>query len=297
ARAAALAERGAAGLVVVTDRELDTLQAERLRSALRPTVGIPVFEITEEAFGTLLGRLGVGERDLVTSPPALPLGVRVRQSLARSPLTTTLTANVLGMWPGNDPELADEVLIVGAHYDHIGRSPDGVLFPGANHNGSGVAALLEMARVWREAGYRPARSVLFVAWGAEELGSAGVAHYLTHPVVPLTRTVGVIALDGVGGGRGYKLLYYGTREHDLPLIQRLEAGAALLDRRAWRRGSTGEGWHAAFNAGGVPTVKLIWDEAERDFYLPTDTVDRIDPDRLASTGETLTLTVAWLAGR
>lgn len=297
ARATELAERGAGGLIVVTEEESSALALTPLRPGLEGDAPIPVFVLGKEGFERLLAHVGVEYSDLAASPPALPLGVRVRLSLPRTPLTTTLTANVLGVWPGSDPGLADEVLIVGAHYDHIGRSPDGVLFPGANHNGSGVAALLEMARVWREAGYRPARTVVFAAWGAEEVGSVGVAHYLAHPALPLTRTVGVVALDGVGGGRGYKLLFYGTREHDLPLIQRLEAGAALLDRRVWRRGSTGEGWHTAFSGQSIPTVKLIWDEAERDFYLPTDTADRIEPDRLASSGEVLTLMVAWLAGR
>jgi len=62
----------------------------------------------------------------------------------RTPLTTTLTANVLGLWPGSDPVLSDEVIIIGAHYDHIGRTPDRLYFPGANQNGSGVADMLEI---------------------------------------------------------------------------------------------------------------------------------------------------------
>ena len=297
ARAAQLQNHGAGGLIVVTDRESSDLRASHVRPTLGSEVAIPVFEITGAAFETLLERLGMEYQDLATAPPALPLGVGVRQALVRAPVTTTLTANVLGLLPGSDPDLADELLIVGAHYDHIGQSPDGLYYPGANRNGSGVGALLEMARVWQAAGYRPARSVLFAAWGAEELDSAGVAYYLDRPAVPLMQTVGVIALDSIAGGRGYRLLFYGTRDHDLPLIHRLEAGSARLDRRAWRRGSTGEGWQALFNSTGIPTVKLIWDEAEEDFYLPTDTADSLDPERLASSGEILTLAAAWLASR
>jgi aminopeptidase YwaD len=227
----------------------------------------------------------------------------VRQTLTCLPVTTTLTTNVLGLLPGSDPDLADEVLVVGAHYDHIGQSPDGLYFPGANRNASGVSALLEMARVWQEAGYRPTRSVLFAAWGAEELNSAGVAHYLAHPTIPLTQTMGVIAVDSIADGKGYKLLFYGTREHDLPLIQRIEASVARLERRAWRRGSTGEGWHEPFNQLGIPTLKFIWEDAETTFYLPDDDAsgkhpeESIDLERLASSGEILTLGVAWLAGQ
>jgi len=304
ARAAQLEDHGAGGLIVVTGKDPDDLQTAHVRpsggygsSPYGSEVVIPVYEITGAAFETLLEQLEMEYRDLAVSPPALPLGVRVRQTLVRSPVTTTLTTNVLGLLVGSDPRLADEVLVVGAHYDHIGQSPDGLYFPGANRNGSGVGALLEMGRVWQAEGYRPARSVLFAAWGAEELDSAGVAHYLAHPAVPLTQTVGIIALDSIAAGRGHKLLFYGTREHDLPLIQRVEASAVQLDRRAWRRGSTGEGWHTAFNAARIPTLKLIWDEAESTFYLPTDDVDNVDLERLASSGEILTLVTAWLASR
>ena len=297
ARAAQLEDHGAGGLIIVTDKDPDDLLVTHVRPAAGSEAVIPVFEITEAAFETLLERMGIEYRDLVSSPPALPLGVQARQALVRSPITTTLTANVLGLLPGSDPRLADEVLVVGAHYDHVGQSPDGLYFPGANRNGSGVGALLEMARVWQAAGYRPARSVLFATWGAEELDGAGVAHYMAHPAVPITQTVGVIALDSIAAGKGHKLLFYGTRDHDLPLIQRVEASAAQLDRRAWRRGSTGEGWHTSFNSARIPTLKFIWDGAEGTFYLPSDNAANVDPERLASSGEILTLVTAWLAGQ
>lgn len=296
-----LQEHGAGGLIIATNRGPDDLQVESARPdsgnvGTTAEITIPVFEITEAAFDTLLERLEMQSRDLVSAPPALPTGAQVQQSLTRLPATTTLTSNVLGMLPGSDPNLADEVILIGAHYDHAGQSPDGFYFPGANQNASGVGAMLEMARVWQSGGYRPARSILFAAWGAEELNSAGVAHYLADPTVPLTRTVSVIALNSIAGGRGYKLMFHGTREHDQPLIHRIDAGVAALDRRAWRRGNTGEGWHEPFNQAGIPTVKLIWDDAESDFYSPDDTAEAIDLDRLANSGEILTLIVSWLAG-
>lgn len=293
ARAEELAERGAGGLVVAGGRDAAQLQAAYGRP-IAGAVPIPVFEITEEAFEALRERLGLEVSDLSASSPALPLGVRARQELVRTPLTATLAANVVGLLPGSDPRLAQEVIVVGAHYDQLGRTPDGLYYPGANQNASGVAAMLEMVRAWQAAGYHPARSVLLVAWGAQEADGAGTAYYLEHPAVPLTQTVAVVALDSIAGGEGYRLLFYGTREDDAPLVHCLEAGAQALGRSAWRRGSAGEGWHAAFGDEGIPTVKLIWDGAE--LYSFADTVEQIDPDRLASSGEILTLLVAWLAG-
>jgi hypothetical protein len=293
ARAAQLQRHGAGGLIVANGSE--HFQAGRVNLTAGSAITIPVFELTDAAFKTLLEQVGVRQRDLSFAPPALPLGVQVQQTLVRAPLTITLTANALGLLPGSDPNLAGEVLIVGAHYDHIGQSPDGFYFPGANQNASGVGALLEMARVWQSAGFRPARSVLFVAWGAEELADTGAAHYLDHPATPLTQTVGVIALDSIGNGRGYRLLFYGTRENDLALMYRIETGTAMLNRRAQRKFEVGEGWHALFNAKGIPTAKLIWDGAERDAYLLTDTAENVAPDRLAFSGEILSLAASWLA--
>jgi len=303
ARARELQEHGAGGLIVATERTAEQLQASHVRLISGTEATIPVFEISDAAFQTLLERLGLQYRDLSFAPPALVLNAQVQQTLVRLPLTTTLTANVLGLLPGSDPDLADELLIVGAHYDHAGGLPDGIAdvpvryFPGANRNASGVGALLELARLWQATNYRPARSVLFAAWGAEELGSAGVAHYVAQPPVPLTQTVAVIALDSIGNGRGYSLMYYGTPQHDLPLVYVLEAGSAQMPRRAFRRAATGEGWHILFNAAGIPTTKLMWDGAEQDLYLPADTAERIDPERLGFSGEMLTLVASWLAGR
>ena len=302
-RAREVQEHGAGGLIVATERTAEQLQASHVRPISVTGVTIPVFEISEAAFQALLERLGLQYRDLSFAPPALVLHAQVQQTLVRLPLTTTLTANVLGLLPGSDPGLADEVLIVGAHYDHAGGLPDGFadvpvrFFPGANRNASGVGALLELARVWQTTHYRPARSVLFAAWGAEELDSAGVAHYLADPAFPLTQTVAVIALDSIGNGQGYSLMYYGTPQHDLPLVYALEAGSAQMPRRAFRRTATGEGWHVLFNAAGIPTAKLMWDGADQDLYLPTDTVENIDPERLGFSGEMLTLVASWVAGR
>jgi len=290
-----LEEHGASGVVIVTETEAKNLPSEHLRFEPGDEAGIPVVKITEATFEALLAQLDMTPRDLLSTPPVLPLGVQVRAVIARTPVTRALTANVLGFLPGSDPRLANEVILIGAHYDHAGQSPGDLYFPGANQNGSGVAAMLELARIWQSSGYRPARSVLFAAWGAEEKNSAGVTRYLEDPVVPLADTVSVIALDRIAGGGGHKLLFYGTRENDQALIQCVESGAHQLERRTWRRGSTGEGWHEPFNQAGIPTVKFIWDRAEEVAYSPDDTAAALDPERLANSGEILVLTISWLA--
>jgi hypothetical protein len=93
------------------------------------------------------------------------------------------------------------------------------------------------------------------------------------------------------------LWFRGDRDKDLPLTNRFEVSASQLDREAWRRGSTDEGWYALFSREGIPTVKLTWADSEELAYRLTDTVGSLDPERLANSGEILTLGVSWLAGR
>jgi hypothetical protein len=109
--------------------------------------------------------------------------------------------NVLGLIEGSDPKLKDEVVIVSAHYDHEGA--DGaVTFNGADDDGSGTVALIEIADAYglaAQANQRPRRSVLFACWGSEERGPLlGAWAYTEAPVFPLSRTVAVLNMDMVG---------------------------------------------------------------------------------------------------
>jgi Zn-dependent M28 family amino/carboxypeptidase len=109
--------------------------------------------------------------------------------------------NVLGLLPGFDPDHKDEIVVVGAHYDHVGTDPDGAVYNGANDNAAGVAAMLEIARLWQVQGFRPARSVLFAAWDDHEQGLHGSRYYAQHPSFPLVQTVAVLNLDVIGVAR------------------------------------------------------------------------------------------------
>jgi hypothetical protein len=117
--------------------------------------------------------------------------------------------NVIAVLPGSDSVLKDEWIVVGAHYDHLGRlaAPDPI-HNGADDNASGVAALLDVARQLTVA--RPARSIAFVAFTGEEGGLLGSAHFVAHPTINLVRTRAMLNLDMVGRlGQG-PLIVYGT---------------------------------------------------------------------------------------
>lgn len=106
--------------------------------------------------------------------------------------------NVLGMIPGST--YADEYVFITAHYDHIGVT-DGKVFNGADDDGSGTVAVLEMAQAFmdaKKAGYAPKRSIIFMTVSGEEKGLLGSLYYTDHPVVPLVNTVADLNIDMVG---------------------------------------------------------------------------------------------------
>lgn len=126
-------------------------------------------------------------------------------------------SNVVGILDGSDPTLKNEVIVVGAHYDHLGRGGEGSLAPkegdihhGADDNASGTAGLLELARVFSEQRPRPRRTIVFIAFSGEEEGLLGSNYYVNHPIVPLPNTVAMINMDMIGRMKNNKLIVGGV---------------------------------------------------------------------------------------
>lgn len=109
--------------------------------------------------------------------------------------------NVLGFLEGSDPILNKEVLVITAHYDHLGMNADGVIFNGADDDGSGTAAVLELAEAFSKAkkdGFSAKRSILFMTVVGEEKGLLGSEWYSDHPVFPLENTIANLNIDMIG---------------------------------------------------------------------------------------------------
>ena len=120
--------------------------------------------------------------------------VTLEASLTRE---QTRVRNVLAYLPGSDPKLKEEVVVVSAHFDHVG-SRDGEIFNGADDDGSGTVGLLEVAQAYSLSPERPKRSLLFAAWNAEERGLLGSRYYVQTPLFPLAKTVAVFQMDMIG---------------------------------------------------------------------------------------------------
>lgn len=195
--------------------------------------------------------------------------------------------NVVALLRGDDPDRRTEIVIVGAHYDHLGRGPFGSLEPDANeiHNGaddnaSGVAALLETADrlVHRQP---PARSILFIAFTGEEFGLLGSAHYARTPTIPLDRTVAMLNLDMVGRLGSGPLIVYGvdTAAEWRELVS--ETAAELGLEVAFNGSGYGPSDHTSFYSSDIPVLHFFTN-VHSEYHKPSDDWELIDVEGLFS---------------
>ena len=204
-------------------------------------------------------RLGLTKIERATSVPEMRAGVRecvvgrasyLQYFSARSAAAAHAglpgelpTQNVIAMQPGTDPALRSQYVVIGAHYDHLGRSSFNALDPeakdairhGADDNASGTAAVLELARRFHAAPAR--RSIIFVNFSGEELGDLGSEYFVDNPPVPLDSIDAMLNFDMVGRLRNDKLIVYGvtTATEMRGIVDSANVGAAARHHRARRR--------------------------------------------------------------
>lgn len=201
-------------------------------------------------------------------------------------------ANVLGLVRGT--ENPERFILVSAHYDHLGIRK-GDLYPGADDNASGVAALLAFAAYF--AAHPPRHTLLFAAFDAEEQGCRGSGTFAREPPIPLDRLVLDVNMDMIGRSAPGRLFVAGTHHHPgfLPLLREAAARSAVAlhaghDRPIWRTGlvadwSTGSD-HSPFFERGLPFLYFGVEDHE-DYHAPGDTFERIDGEFFAGAAETI----------
>ncbi len=211
-------------------------------------------------------------------------------------------ANIIGILPGSNDAFRDQSAVLGAHLDHLGTGwPDvhagdeGKVHPGADDNASGVAVLLELARVVA-AGERPPRSVLFIAFTGEEAGRLGSKYYVAHPVRPIAKTEGMINLDTVGRLGAQKITALGTgTATEWPHIFRGASFVTGVESRSVPE-SLESSDQVSFTEQNVPAVQ-IFTAAHADYHRPSDTADKIDVAGLARVAAFVREGIAYLAER
>jgi Zn-dependent M28 family amino/carboxypeptidase len=226
--------------------------------------------VTEQAAQALC-RLGGHELDALRAAAKrddfrpVPLGVRTSIGFDNE-LTTTQTANVIGILPGGDPKIGDEVVALSAHHDHLGRGTGGEIYAGARDNGAGITQALAVARALGALPARPRRSVMVVFVGAEEQGLLGSAHFALHPTVPRERLVANINFEmGNIWGPTRDVIIRGAGKTDL---EEVVAAAARRQARLVAPDPEPEtGWYYrsdqwSFARAGIPAV---WCDGGIDF--------------------------------
>jgi hypothetical protein len=184
--------------------------------------------------------------------------------------------NILGLLEGSDPQRKNEVVVIGAHYDHVGygRSgnsfgPIGYIHNGADDNASGTAAVLEMIDAVKQLPVRPKRSLLFALWDAEEDGLIGSRHWVARPTVPLDRLTFCFNLDMVGRLRNDRVEVYGSRT--LAGIRRVVAeenrDAKLAIDFDWRIKADSD--HYTFSSQGIPFL-MLHTGLHENYHRPSD---------------------------
>lgn len=196
--------------------------------------------------------------------------------------------NVVGRIPGADPALRDEVVVVGAHFDHlgIGRPVDGdSIYNGADDDGSGTVTVLEIARALAR-GEAPARTVLVLLTTAEEMGTLGTRWFMRDPVVPLDHIVAELEVEMIGrpdslaGGPGRAWLT-GYERSTMGDILR-EQGSPIVpdprpDQHFFERSD-----NIVFAREGIPAHTVSSFNLHQDYHRPSDEVDKVDFDHMTA---------------
>ena len=255
----------------------------------------PAFHITQKSAGKLFAALGVKQEELeqqidadLKPRSAVVAGWKARGTLSMEKVKTEVF-NVIGVIDGEGP-LADETVVIGAHYDHVGRGGAGSLAPGSNdiHNGaddnaSGTISLLELARRYGEAAKtkKPARRIVFMAFTGEELGLLGSARYCKEPVFPLEQTIAMFNMDMVGRLKDdQKLIVYGTGTSSRWEPQLKEHNGEGNFHLILKPEGFGPSDHSSFYAKKIPVLHFFTGE-HPDYHKPTDDWEKLNIDGVA----------------
>ncbi len=209
-------------------------------------------------------------------------------ALAHTQLGGERVKNVIGVLPGRG-ELASQVVLIGAHYDHLGLGTRGyigfsrdttgvnVVHNGADDNASGTTALLETARNLAQRQGTARRTIVFIAFTAEELGTIGAMYFVEHPNLPIDSAIGMVNFDMVGRMHGDSVIVGGTGSAPelVPLLESINARYGLnLVKQDDPWGSSD---HAVFYGKEMPVLHF-YTNLHADYHTPADDWEKINVD-------------------
>jgi Zn-dependent M28 family amino/carboxypeptidase len=263
---------------------------------------VPAFHISPQAAQKLLGDKKLKELEEEIEKNLKPASFELKDTRITASVkfesSDAGVRNVIGFIEGSDPQLKKEVVVIGAHYDHLGRYKDRIYF-GADDNASGTCALIEAAEAFTLGKKKPARSILFIAFAAEEVGLVGSRYYVEHPLVPLKDTVFMVNMDMVGRAKEDSAnIGGGKMTPEIEKICRECAEKAGLKTRMGEMPGGGSDQVPFFDKN-IPSIFII-SSSNPDYHTPRDTMDKINyptMTRVAKMAYLITNTMANLPKR
>jgi len=283
-------QHGAVGIVFLTDlNHNDEQVGPATRTEATDDLGIPAFHAKRDPFVRLFNAAGKDltaiqkkiDEDLEAQSFELPdARVHISSDIVR---TRRTVRNVVAGITGSDPNLQNEWVIIGAHYDHLGLGDRSSLAPsqvgqihrGADDNASGTSGVLEIARLAAKNKDGFKRSLLFMTFAGEELGLLGSNYFVNYPTIPLKNVMGMINMDMIGRVSNDRLYVggVGTSPRFKPWLEDSNKLVGLqLD---YSDSGYGGSDHMSFNAKKIP-VLFFFSGLHTDYHKPSDTYDKIN---------------------
>lgn len=287
-KAIAARNAGARALIVVArDNNFKDERLAKLSYDHNGEAGIPVVVISRSSVDSLLGastlsdweRIAKEKSQATNRTQSGPLNLSVDVVRKEVP-----AYNVVGVLEGSDRLLKNETIVIGAHYDHLGRGGSGSLAQrageihhGADDNASGTAGVLELARLFTSQRPRPKRTIVFIAFGGEEEGLLGSNYYVNHPVTPLNNIVAMINMDMIGRMKDRKLVIggVGTAKEWRDIIAQGTTEPSRKFDLTLNEDGFGPSDHSSFYGKQIP-VLFFWTGTHNDYHKPSDTFEKIN---------------------
>ncbi|HVE56408.1 MAG TPA: M20/M25/M40 family metallo-hydrolase, partial [Pyrinomonadaceae bacterium] len=322
AKAKIAKDKGAVGLLLISreDKFENDRYAKIKYNQTDGETAVPVFSVSRTTAANILG-IKDSELKTIESLTAMKKDTTARVQVGFRDLSPTVSFkvnlvkkqtdayNVIGVLEGNDDVLKNEAIVIGAHYDHLGKGGQGSLavnsteiHHGADDNASGTAGLIELARIFAKE-KKNKRTIIFIAFGGEEEGLLGSKHYVANPVFPLEKTVAMLNMDMVGRLTENKLTVGGigtaTEWNDLVKLRNLFPDLESSSPSKPNKTSTnpvitlaitplktifnlqlnedgfGPSDHSSFYGKQIP-VLFFFTGTHSDYHKPSDTADKIN---------------------
>ena len=276
--------------------EVSRVRNEAVNQSEKTPSTIPVAMVSREAANALAARCGARSDFFGNEKPASNLivsstqVVNCRLHIERESIDVP---NVIGWYPGSDESIRHEHICVGAHLDHLGIQR-GDLFPGADDNGSGSAAILQVAKAIHTNPVKPRRSVLLMAFCAEERGLLGSKHYVANPVKPLSDMICMLNIDMIGrdeesaaeaaAANKTSIHLVGSKDHSAELqstIEKANESVGFTFEYDEENRVDGRSDHASFSEKGIP-VAFLFGGFNPHYHKPSDTMDDINFSKIAN---------------